>query len=123
MVNLKFDSVAIDCPDPHALARFYGQLLGVEPDGDCIRLFNGGLEIWFQEVENYQLPTWPTQERGQQMHFDLHTDDRDAEVARAVSIGASILVENRGFTVMKDPAGHPFCICNKAECEVRGDDS
>lgn len=100
-------------------SRFYADLLGVDADGDCIRLFDGGLEIWFQKVENYQPSTWPTQERGQQMHFDLHTDDRETEVIRAVAMGATIESEQTGFTVMKDPAGHPFCICNRQECEVR----
>lgn len=120
MANLQFDSIAIDCPDPARLARFYADLLGVEADGECIRLFDGSLEIWFQEVENYQPPTWPTQERGQQIHFDLHTDDRETEVIRAVAMGASIASEDaQGYTIMLDPAGHPFCICNRAECEVR----
>lgn len=120
MANLKLDCIAIDCPDPPRLARFYGDLLGIAPDGDCIRLFDGGLEVWFQRVADYQPPTWPTQERGQQMHLDLHTNDRETEVVRAVAMGASIVAEKQGFTVMTDPAGHPFCICNKAECEVRG---
>lgn len=119
MANLKLDSIAVDCPDPARLARFYADLLGIEADGDCIRLFDGGLEIWFQKVDNYVPPTWPTQDRGQQIHFDLHTDDRETEVVRAVAMGATIATEeNNGFTVMLDPAGHPFCICNRAECEV-----
>ncbi len=120
MANLKLDTICIDCPDPERLARFYADLLGVEADGDSIRLFGGDLEVWFQKVDDYQPPSWPTQERGQQMHLDLHTDDRETEVVRAVAMGASIASEeNTGFTVMLDPAGHPFCICNKAECEIR----
>lgn len=122
MANLKLDTICVDCPDPERLARFYGDLLGVETDGDCIRLMDGGLEVWFQKVVDYVPPTWPTQERGQQIHFDLHTNDRETEVVRAVAMGASIASEeNAGYTVMLDPAGHPFCICNKAECEVRPD--
>lgn len=119
MVNLKLDSWAIDCPDPEKLARFYAELLDVETDGESIKLFDGALDVWFQKVDDYHAPTWPTQERGQQMHFDLHTDDVPANVARAVDLGATIAAENTGFTVMKDPAGHTFCICNPAECEVR----
>lgn len=122
MLNLKLDSIAIDCHDPEALLVFYAELLGVEPDVDCIRLFDGGLELWFQKVENYQPPTWPSQDRGQQIHFDIHTDDRQTHVARARELGAVIANDaNRGYTVMLDPAGHPFCICNPAECEVRPD--
>lgn len=123
MAKLQLDSIAIDCPDPEELARFYGELLRVDVDGDCIHLLDGGLEIWFQKVEHYQPPTWPTQERGQQIHFDLHTDDRQSEVVRAVALGASIASEDAvGFTVMLDPAGHPLCICNRQECDTRGEE-
>lgn len=119
MAGLSLDSISIDCPDPERLVSFYADLLRVGRNGDCIKLFDGGLEIWFQKVDDYQPPSWPTQERGQQMHFDLHTDDRDGEIERAVSLGATVADRRTGYTVMKDPAGHPFCICNRAECEVR----
>lgn len=113
MANLELSSIAVDCPDPARLARFYADLLGVEAEGECIHLFDGGLQVWFQKVDTYHPPTWPTQERGQQMHFDLFTDDRETEVVRAVAMGASIASEDaESFTVMLDPAGHPFCICD-----------
>ena len=114
-------NVTVDCADVHALAAFYNQLTGYEivdfgtwgaVKGDPIGL------VLFQPVENYAAPTWPTQERGQQMHFNFHTADRDAYVARAVELGAEVAYVAGGFTVMKDPAGHPFCICNPAECEL-----
>lgn len=113
MSNLKFDAICIDCANPERLARFYADLLGVETHGDHLFAYDGELKIWFQSVENYERPTWPTQERGQQIHFDLHTNDRETEVVRAVAMGASIADDDADdFTVMLDPEGHPFCICD-----------
>lgn len=111
MAKIKLDSICVDCPDPAALATFYGDLLEVEVKDEAIQL--DGFEVWFQPVENYQAPTWPSQERGQQIHFDFHTDDREGDVMRAVQLGATETGEvHDGFTVLLDPAGHPFCICD-----------
>lgn len=63
--------------------------------------------------EDYLSPTWPTQERGQQMHIDYLVDDLDKAVAQAEALGATVVDREPGryFVVMLDPAGHPFCLC------------
>lgn len=112
MPNLILDSIAIDCPDAHELAAFYAQLLGVAQRNDAIHVRDGNLEIWFQQVEGYQSPTWPTQERGQQVHLDFGVSDVDAAIERAVQLGA-ILTERREdyhYPILLDPVGHPFCL-------------
>jgi predicted enzyme related to lactoylglutathione lyase len=49
------------------------------------------------------------------VHFDIHTDDLDAEIERLRGLGAT-LVDSRGadhparWVVMRDPAGLEFCI-------------
>lgn len=45
------------------------------------------------------------------VHLDIETDDVPAEVARVVSLGATV-VEQRaeGYTVLEDPAGLVFCV-------------
>ncbi len=114
-------NLTVDCADVHALAKFYHDFAGFEQvdfgSWGAVRSDPLGL-VLFQPVENYQAPTWPTQERGQQIHFDFHTADRDTYVAKATELGAEVQYVAGGFTVMKDPAGHPFCICNPAECEL-----
>lgn len=118
MPNARISGVAIDCPDAEQLATFYSQLLAVELSSpDAFTIADGAVEVWFQQVENYQPPTWPTQERGQQVHFDLEVDDRDAMIARAKELGATLADPNPGgsFTVMLDPAGHPFCLCDRSQ--------
>lgn len=112
MAKLTLDSIAVDCPDPVALATFYAGLLGVESRGDFIYLPGDKIEIWFQQVEDYQAPTWPTQERGQQLHFDIAVQDKDAIIARAVELGATLSETRDGYhyPILLDPAGHPFCL-------------
>ena len=45
-------------------------------------------------------------------HLDLEADDRDAEVARLTAAGATEVArfDDRGFTVLSDPAGLPLCV-------------
>ncbi|MGB3307572.1 MAG: VOC family protein [Thermomicrobiales bacterium] len=116
MANARVTGIAVDCPDPKALCTFYSALLGIEPAGDDAVVIakgdQGNLELWFQPVENYMPPTWPTQERGQQLHMDLEVDDREAMVVRAIELGARQVDVAEHFTVMLDPAGHPFCLCD-----------
>ena len=48
------------------------------------------------------------------VHFDIHTDDLDAEVARLVRCGATVVeswADHPGsWVVMRDPAGMEFCV-------------
>jgi predicted enzyme related to lactoylglutathione lyase len=49
------------------------------------------------------------------VHFDIHTDDLDAEVQRLVGLGATIVddswAEHPGkWVIMRDPTGMEFCV-------------
>ena len=44
------------------------------------------------------------------VHLDIETDDLAAEVARVVALGASVLEERDGYTIMLDPGGLVFCV-------------
>jgi predicted enzyme related to lactoylglutathione lyase len=86
--SVRVRSVVLDCPDPPALATFYGQLLDAPV--------------------NTSDP--------EQIHLDLDVTDLDAASARAVALGARVLTspvpdDNCTFVVHADPAGHPFCLC------------
>jgi catechol 2,3-dioxygenase-like lactoylglutathione lyase family enzyme len=109
--------VNFDCPELAPMIRFYLGLTGMEyhgPEGEYPKLVGeNGLLYLFQQVEGYVPPTWPSQERGQQMHVDYRVRDLDAAVAHAESIGATVIDREPGryYVVMKDPAEHPFCLC------------
>jgi catechol 2,3-dioxygenase-like lactoylglutathione lyase family enzyme len=116
MAIARFPSFVIDCPDPDALATFYGAMLGwrVDPRSDWAEVrSDDGQCISFQQVEDYTPPRWPSQEAPQQMHLDVVVDDLDAGEAAVLELGATKHEHQPGttFRVFLDPAGHPFCLC------------
>jgi hypothetical protein len=46
-------------------------------------------------------------------HLDLATDDREAEVARHVALGASVVAVHAEWTVLQPPAGPPYCVTDR----------
>lgn len=107
-------AVTIDAPDAPALARFYAALLGMEvtyegPEGALIA--GAGKSVMFQQVSAYTPPRWPDPAHPQQAHLDILVDDLDAGEAWALELGALRLNGGgKGFRVVADPAGHPFCL-------------
>ena len=116
MAIARFPSFVIDCPDPSALAAFYGAMLDwkveVSPGWAEIRAEDGQC-ISFQQAEAYTPPKWPGQEVPQQMHLDVIVDDLDAAEPAVLELGATKPEYQPGttFRVFLDPAGHPFCLC------------
>ena len=113
--------VVLDCPDAPALARFYAELLGGEvnrPDrrwavnDDFATLHtDAGLVLAFQRVADHRPPRWPDGEHPQQVHLDLDVPDLDRAQEQVVGLGATLLyADPRGWRVLADPAGHPFCL-------------
>ena len=55
-----------------------------------------------------------TSPKARRHHMDLFAQDRDAEVARLLELGASLKPWNyepdADYTVMMDPDGNPFCV-------------
>jgi hypothetical protein len=116
MAIARFPSLVIDCPDPGALASFYGALLDWKVEtslGWAEVRADYGQCISFQQVANYSAPAWPGQERPQQMHLDVMVEDLDAGEAAVLELGATKHGHQPGttFRVFLDPAGHPFCLC------------
>ncbi len=126
MTTITYSLVALDCPDPVALAAFYAQLTGwaVEPLGDFspelvswIELVSDGQPtIAFQRVANYVEPTWPVGDVPQQLHLDFDVDDLDEGERTVLGFGARKADFQPGetFRVYLDPVGHPFCLVLKA---------
>jgi Glyoxalase-like domain len=116
MAIARFPTIVLDCPDPGALASFYGTMLDWKVDASAdwadIRA-DVGQCISFQRVEHYTPPVWPDQEVPQQMHLDVMVDDLDTGEAAVLELGATKHEHQPGttFRVFLDPAGHPFCLC------------
>lgn len=117
MAIARFPIVAIDCPGPAALARFYGALLDwevtLDDDGWASIRADYGDAIQFQKVDDYVAPGWPGQSRPQQMHLDVTVDDLDVAEPAVLELGATKAATQPGtsFRVFLDPVGHPFCLC------------
>ena len=114
----------LDCPEPAALASFYGRLLDWAPhhtdldhpdeiDEGWADVSLDGQRIGFQQVDGYAAPDWPSQQNPQQVHLDVTVDDLDAAEVAVLDLGATKHPHQPGttFRVFLDPAGHPFCLC------------
>lgn len=113
--------VSIDCPDVTAMVDFYVALLGWEvayadEEANYAMLQNDGSRLGFGRSTDYRPPRWPDQ-GAKQFHLDLATDDIAATTARCIELGATQPEEQPGggrWTVLLDPAGHPFCLTHSA---------
>jgi catechol 2,3-dioxygenase-like lactoylglutathione lyase family enzyme len=112
---------AIEAPDPGTLARFYSELLGWpivhEELGTAVVGVapHGGAFLVFQRAEGYEAPVWPPASGKQRpmMHLDFQVGDLDLAVAEAIALGATLAdtQPHEHVRVLRDPAGHPFCLC------------
>ncbi|MBW3623829.1 MAG: VOC family protein [Armatimonadetes bacterium] len=115
-MTLKIGSVVIDSQGPIALARFWAAALGYETAHEEA----GWVRIVDPDVRNaglsFQREDGP-KTGSNRLHFDLYTSSMTAEVERLKSLGATVKRENREpddlFTVMLDPEGNEFCVCQK----------
>ena len=112
--------IALDCPDPRALAEFYAAVLGgrIEGEGEWVEVRgHEGTRLAFQRVADYVPPRWPGSEQPQQLHLDLYVprERLDAAEREVLALGARLLDGDhggrRGWRVYADPVGHPFCLC------------
>ena len=121
-------TVCLDCDDAHAMAGFYGALLGweptfTEPDWVLMRNPDGGIGLSFQAEPAYRSPTWPEQGDLQQkmIHLDVlvtPSPGQSPEEALAAALDAAVHAGGRpashqprdDLRVVLDPAGHPLCL-------------
>ncbi len=116
----RFSLVALDCPDPTALAGFYSAVTGwpiaeedPEDDGEWVELRSAtGATIAFQLAPGHRPPVWPGDDHPQQLHLDFDVMDLDVGEEQVLALGARKAEFQPGetFRVYLDPAGHPFCL-------------
>lgn len=111
--------VVVDAPDVAVLARFYSELRGwaiwhEDEDDAALDLGEGAAYLSIQRNPDYVRPVWPGKAGRQHMmlHLDFEVTDLEAEVARAVQLGAELPDHQpqENVRVLLDPAGHPFCL-------------
>jgi catechol 2,3-dioxygenase-like lactoylglutathione lyase family enzyme len=122
-MSLRVRHITVDCADPHALARFWADVLGYREDpGDPNRpgedealLLDpqGGAGLLFLRV-----PEPKTVKN--RVHFDIWPDGgdgrgRDQALERVLGLGARLVDDHRepdgtGWVVLADPEGNEFCL-------------
>jgi L-amino acid N-acyltransferase YncA len=114
-------AVTVDCPDPAVLAGFYQSFTGwtvQQVSADFVILSGGDhARIDFQKVVNPAAPAWPDPQAPRRVHLDFGVDDLAAAEAHVIEQGAVLADLQPGgerFRVFQDPAGHPFCLVDRA---------
>ncbi|SDQ64575.1 VOC family protein [Quadrisphaera sp. DSM 44207] len=118
----RITEIAIDCTDPHALARFWTAVLGYEVGSQE----EGYVELVPPEPARPAMPTIgliavPEGKRVKnRLHLDLTATDRsrDEEVERLVALGARRADVGQApldagevtWVVLADPEGNEFCV-------------
>ncbi len=117
----RFTLVALDCPDPQALAAFYSAVTGWPIDhdeGNWVQLRSDiGATIAFQLAPDHRPPVWPSADHPQQIHLDFDVLDLEVGEEQVLALGARKAEFQPGetFRVFLDPAGHPFCLVLEPE--------
>ncbi len=108
MHKSRLGTIIVDCQtnDLEQDADFWASALGAsveqrDAEGRYIRLSTRGDDpkVLLQKVEH---PSW--------IHIDIETDNREAEVERLQSLGATVVEVMERWTVMEAPSKHRFCI-------------
>ena len=124
-MTARLKEIVFDCHHPARLARFWAALvdgyavrgydeveiarlaaLGFTPETDPSVMVDGpGPSLCFHQVERGRVQG--------RIHLDLEVEDRNAERARALTLGASMIREADGYSVLADPEGNHFCLADR----------
>jgi Glyoxalase-like domain len=112
-MSLTFESTSVDCNDAKRVGEFWAALLDrplqSEPEDPSFYWIDFG-----PEGRDLQFLTVPEAKQVKnRLHIDLRPDDQEAEVRRALSLGARHVDIGQGeqtWVVLADPEGNEFCI-------------
>ncbi len=114
-MNLNLGGITIDSSDPRTLAEFWTKALDLEvvfdADGEYLQLSSRTSP----DRPYLGLQRVPEERAGKnRVHVDLSTDDREGEVRRLESLGATAgdthQMPGLTWTVLRDPEGNEFCV-------------
>ena len=112
-------AITFDCDNALTLSSFWGEVLGVAPDPDAsnsgafFQSIGRTADGWSGPIMMFiKVPEGKTAKN--RVHLDMHTDDRPAEVARLVALGATEVHDKDEYgtvwTTLQDPEGNEFCV-------------
>ncbi|WP_426514405.1 VOC family protein [Dactylosporangium sp. McL0621] len=105
-------TVVVDCADPPAMARFWGEATDWVPltvtDHHAVLHSAAGVGPYLQFLRTPDVKTgW------NRVHLDVRPypgDDPEAEAARLLALGATAIELDVPWTVLADPEGNEFCL-------------
>ena len=110
----RLTAVLVDVPSAaHDRATtFWSRALGAEvkridnhPEYNFLGQVTPGIEFMVQAMQD-----GPGNGGSPRVHFDIESDDVDAEVERLKELGAEEVERIHSWVVMRDPAGTTFCV-------------
>ncbi len=114
-MNLTIGGITIDSTEPRQLAEFWTKALDLEVVFDA--------DSWYVQLRSrgdgppvyVGLQKVPEKRAGKnRVHLDLASDDREGEIKRLESLGATIgethEMPSLTWTVLQDPEGNEFCV-------------
>jgi hypothetical protein len=113
-MTIALSHITFDCAEPQTLAAFWSAALD--------RPVDEGASEYFASIDdhNAQRPSWffikvpEGKSVKNRLHVDVTANDRESEVRRLITLGATRLSEHDEWgavwTVLTDPAGNEFCV-------------
>lgn len=129
---LRWYSTVVESTDHRKLGRWWAEALGwdvvFETDDELVAVPPWALEL-SQQLDFHRVPPGmvfvPVEHEKvmkNRLHWDFapHTsDDREAEIARLVELGATVIdvgqPDDATWTVLADPDGNEFCVLSTRE--------
>jgi hypothetical protein len=115
-MSLRIANVTFDCTEPAAVASFWSEVLDRPVAPDANEFFalvpptddsSGVPTLLFLKVPEPRTAK-------NRVHLDLAADDRAAEVARVLALGATYVHDKDEYgvtwTTLQDPEGNELCI-------------
>ena len=108
------DQVCLDVPPSayEAEVAFWQALTGWDLDPDVSREF-ARLQPPDEQPLRWLVQLLDDDEPAVRAHLDLSCDDREAEIARHVALGATVGPVHDDWTVLTDPVGTTYCITRR----------
>ena len=105
----RLTAVLVDVPaaERDTALRFWAAAFGREaeevPDNPEYRYLG-------QVTPGVEFMVQGTGDASSRVHFDIESDDVDAEVARLTALGASEVERIKSWAILRDPVGTTFCV-------------
>jgi hypothetical protein len=118
-MSLRIECITIDCDNLELVAGFWEQALryrrSYQDDGEVALSAPDGSTT----TDLLVLRVPDRKQVKNRLHLDLRPDDRDVEVARLESLGATRTdigqAGDESWVVMADPEGNEFCVLRRLE--------